>query len=284
MFFYRKVCKNNAKNEENFSCLICIFYHALDRLQKGGVHMDKRMFDKSSNFFKKEGFYVVLFVCLCVVATVAAVTARSNRLAKIDPPVAEQPKDKGTDVAVTTDDNKTNPDNALQVNKETPSGTITVPKDGSAAVSKTVDTKFSKPVSGVLAREYTTDVVYCSTIDTWKTVNGIDIIAAAGTKVVAVLDGKVEKVENDKTELGQYVVINHQNGLKTIYANLDEKLSANIKVGAMVKKDQQIGVVGSTRGSFSEEDYGTHLHFQVMKGNAYENPAKHLTYELAKKK
>ena len=41
--------------------------------------MDKRLFDKSSNFFKKEGFYVILFVCLCIVATIAAVTARNNK-------------------------------------------------------------------------------------------------------------------------------------------------------------------------------------------------------------
>lgn len=39
----------------------------------------KKFLNKTLNFFKREGFYVVLFVCLCVVATVAVLTARNNR-------------------------------------------------------------------------------------------------------------------------------------------------------------------------------------------------------------
>lgn len=245
--------------------------------------MDKRLFDKSSNFFKKEGFYVVLFVCLCIVATVAAVTARNNKLAKNQPPVVVQPKEDLNLAIKNTEDEKTELPNALQVKNSAPSSAITVPKNGtsSTAVSNQVDTKFAKPVDGTLARAYTTDTVYCATIGTYKTNNGIEIKAALGKPVYAVLDGKVEVVDNDGTELGKYIIINHQNGLKTVYANLDEKV--NVKAGDIVKKGQEIGKVGKTRGNYSDENFGDHLHFQVKKGNDYVDPAKYVTYETTKK-
>jgi len=41
--------------------------------------MDKKANKKTLNFFKKEGFYVILFVCLWLVATVAAITAKKNK-------------------------------------------------------------------------------------------------------------------------------------------------------------------------------------------------------------
>lgn len=245
--------------------------------------MDKRLFDKSSNFFKKEGFYVILFVCLCIVATVAAVAARNNKLVKNQPPVVEQPKNNVDLAANNIDDEKTELPNALQVKNAAPSNGITVPKEGtsSTAVSSTVNTTFAKPVEGNLARAYTTDTVYCATIGTYKTNNGIEIKATLGKPVYSVLDGKVEVVDNDGTDLGKYIVINHQNGLKTVYANLDEKV--NVKAGDSVKKGQQIGKVGKTRGSYSDEEFGDHLHFQVKRGNNYEDPAKHVTYEAVKK-
>jgi murein DD-endopeptidase MepM/ murein hydrolase activator NlpD len=240
--------------------------------------MDKRLFDKSSNFFKKEGFYVVLFLCLCVVATVAAVTARNNRV-KNNPPVVQDQQQ--TDVALNAEGGaKTEVPNALEVKKDNdPSKAISVPKDGaSAAVSSTVDTKFAKPVDGLLARGFTTETVLSETIGTYKTNHGIEISAKLGSEVHAVLDGKVEAINNDKTELGEYVIINHQNGLKTVYANLDE--TVKVKVGDTVKKGTVIGTVGKTRESYSEEKFGDHLHFEVMKGKDYIDPAKYVTYSV----
>lgn len=252
----------------------CIFYCALDRLQKGGVRMDKRLFDKSSNFFKKEGFYVILFVCLCIVATVAAITARNGKSVNKPPVVQENTENK---VAANNPDNSQGSEmpNAMQVKKDPE---ISVPKSGSAsaAVTNTADYKFVKPVEGTNATTYNTGLVKCETIGTYKTNNGIEIQAKLNSPVYAVLDGKVEAVKNDGTELGQYVVIDHQNGLKTVYANLKEDVK--LKVGDKVKKSQIIGSVGETRGSYSNEPYGTHLHFEVMKSNEYVDPARYVTY------
>ena len=42
--------------------------------------MDKN--NKVKDFFRREGFYLVLFICLCIVATVAAFTIKNNSTAK----------------------------------------------------------------------------------------------------------------------------------------------------------------------------------------------------------
>lgn len=68
------LCQKNMKFEEINSNKICIFYYPLDKLQIGGVHMDNKSNKSLSNFFKKEGFYLILFICLCIVATVAVIT------------------------------------------------------------------------------------------------------------------------------------------------------------------------------------------------------------------
>lgn len=239
--------------------------------------MDKRLFDKSSNFFKKEGFYVILFVCLCVVATIAAVTARNNKTVT-KPPVVQENTVKKAEVATNKPEaQSTEVPNAIQVKKEN-EAKISVPKDGAAstAVSKTADYTFVKPVEGQYATTFSTGLVKCQTIGTYKTNNGIEIKADVNSKVTSVLDGKVEAVNNDRTELGQYVVINHQNGLKTVYANLKEDVK--VKVGDTVKKGQVIGYVGKTRQSYSNEYYGDHLHFQVINGGKYVDPAKYVKY------
>ena len=75
--------------------------------------MDKKLFNKSSNFLKREGFYVILFVCLCIVATVAAVTSKNNKIVKAPSPTNVAQKD----VSKVNEGPDLMPDNAIQVKK-----------------------------------------------------------------------------------------------------------------------------------------------------------------------
>lgn len=239
--------------------------------------MDKKLFSKSSNFFKKEGFYVILFVCLCVVATVAAVTTRNSKAVKKQPVAQEAQTNKGTDVAKLTDESSTEHPGALQV-KSSGSVGITVQKDGKSAaqqVAKTVDTSFVKPVEGTLARAYSDTPVWWDTTEKWRPNFGMDIKAEAGKPVVAVMDGKVEEV-NNSTQDGVQVIINHQNGLKSVYSNMDQKVA--VTKGQQLKKGAQIGKVGKTTIRAAYEKYGDHLHFAVMKGKDYVDPVKYIKY------
>lgn len=240
--------------------------------------MDKKLFNKSSNFFKKEGFYVVLFICLCIVATVAVVTSRVNKQVK-KPPVTNHAavSDKNKNVAKASENQTTEYQGALQVKKST-SADNTAQKNANTAsqqVSKTMDTKFTKPVDGTLARVYSEDPVWWDSTEKWRPNFGIDIKTDLGKPVFAVMDGKVEAI-NTNSEDGVEVVINHQNGLKTVYSNLDPTLK--VTKGQTVKKGAEIGKVGKTTVRAAYEKYGNHLHFAVMKGKDYVDPAKYIKY------
>lgn len=237
--------------------------------------MDKKLFSKTSNFFKKEGFYVILFVCLCIVATVAAVTSRTvkpnNKPSVVNDQAVEDTKTSG----LIAEEPSVDYPGALQVKK--PNTGITVPNNGAAAVASTVDTKFAKPVEGTLARAYSEDPVWSDTTETFRPNFGIDIKADLGKDVMAALDGKVEEVGDSKEGYGLQVVINHQNGLKTVYSNLDP--NGLVSKGKTVKKGEKIGKVGNTTLRTSYEKYGSHLHFAVLKGKDYVDPAKYIKYD-----
>ena len=90
--------------------------------------------------------------------------------------------------------------------------------------------------------------------------NGIDISGRGGLSVVAAASGKViiSLDSGYNGGYGHYVVIQHPNGMQTLYAHL----SANfVSVGDMVNQGQLIGNIGSTGRST-----GPHLHFEVRGG------------------
>ncbi|MCS4474016.1 hypothetical protein JQ032_07000 [Clostridium botulinum] len=81
--------------------------------------MEKKPSNKKSNFFKKEGFYVVLFLCLCIVAAIAAISVKSNSHVKKEPienKVVENKKEK--DSAKAIEGNSKSYNNALEVKKK----------------------------------------------------------------------------------------------------------------------------------------------------------------------
>lgn len=57
---------------------------------------------------------------------------------------------------------------------------------------------------------------------------------------------------------GNYVAIEHDNGMWTVYAHLS---AAGVSVGQRVKKGQVIGLIGNTGGST-----GNHLHVEYRQG------------------
>lgn len=250
--------------------------------------MDKKISKKTTNFFKREGFYVVLFVCLCIVATIAVVTVKGNKSDMDGPPSVQHEEDlrlseghesKEIDInnALQVKDNNKKSEETIKVEEKNEKVSSTVESKDSAAVSKSVDTKFEKPVEGSLVRQFTEETIFCDTLGTWRTRSGVDIKADLGQKVLAVSDGVVEKVDNDNTEFGRYMVIDHKNGLKTLYSNLEDDVQ--IKEGQKISKGQEIGKVGKTAGNYSEEKYGDHLHFEVLKDNIKVDPEKYVSYK-----
>ncbi len=128
--------------------------------------------------------------------------------------------------------------------------------------------KFIEPIKGEIIREFAPDsLVYSETLKEWVTHNGVDIKADKASVVVAAYDGKVSAIKNDP-RYGLTVIIEHENGYKTIYANL---LTAEYVVeGEEVTAGQTIGTIGNSANFEIADDY--HLHFEIMKDGEYINP------------
>ena len=104
---------------------------------------------------------------------------------------------------------------------------------------------------------------------------GIDIsgASASGSLVVAGAAGTVTTAGWSTGGYGNYVIIDHGNGVETLYAHmLDNSIMVN--VGDKVTKGQAIGRVGNTGYSF-----GAHLHFEVRINGNRLNPAPYLGLE-----
>jgi murein DD-endopeptidase MepM/ murein hydrolase activator NlpD len=93
---------------------------------------------------------------------------------------------------------------------------------------------------------------------------GVDYGAPPGTPVWAVGDGVVRQA-GWNGGCGLSVTLRHRNGLETLYCHLS---SVAVSAGKAVSQKQVIGAVGSTGLST-----GPHLHYAVLRGGAYINPA-----------
>ena len=119
------------------------------------------------------------------------------------------------------------------------------------------------------------DDVYVSTLFKWrwgKQHNGIDTCRWSGTDgadVVAVKDGTIDvALCGYNGGYGNYVVVNHGEGVLTYYAHLS---NSTVSVGQSVQQGQVIGQAGNTGQS-----YGAHLHFGIMINGSWVNPLNYL--------
>jgi len=92
---------------------------------------------------------------------------------------------------------------------------------------------------------------------------GLDIAAPQGTPVRAAMSGRVARVGYDRI-LGNYIILNHHSGFRTVYAHLH---TVRVRPGANVATGERIGDVGSTGLST-----GPHLHFEVHRNGVRVNP------------
>jgi murein DD-endopeptidase MepM/ murein hydrolase activator NlpD len=96
---------------------------------------------------------------------------------------------------------------------------------------------------------------------------GMDIVADAGTPIVAPADGVVSRALR-VSDLGKTLDISHGFGYVSRYAHLSEVL---VRPGQRIHRGEIIGRVGSTGRST-----GPHLHYEVFRDGRRVNPWKYL--------
>ncbi len=226
---------------------------------------------------KLPGFYIAL--CCCVLAIgVAGFVIQGNEdaptevatvveEAEVASPIYDEPEPEPTETAaeievaeaiidpppaevVFEDYTYDNPDfvDAASV--------VTVPDNG----------LFSDPVAEMTVKLglVTDNLMYNEYYKDWRTHNGIDIAAELGCSVCAAADGTVAKIGQDS--YGKTVTIEHNDGFKTVYAQLGE---VNVNTGDKVTVGSVIGTVGESIGENMTEP---HLHYELHKDGKPVNP------------
>lgn len=238
----------------------------------------KKYFD---NLFKNKnklsrGYYVLLFCMVILGGASVAITFKAyNLFAKEDYELyAKDNIDENQTVSTISNSEDTSSkieDNSSIENNTTNAAEAKVITN-SISNKKTQTTvkplSFSKPINGEVQKQYSIDkVIYSKTLELWKTHDGIDIAADIGTNVKSIEKGTIEKVYEDSF-YGTTIVIDHGQGYKSSYSNLDKNIS--LKEKQTVNKGQVIGKVSNTAiGEIKDEP---HLHFTLFKDNNNVDP------------
>ncbi|MCQ2060343.1 MAG: peptidoglycan DD-metalloendopeptidase family protein [Fibrobacter sp.] len=112
-------------------------------------------------------------------------------------------------------------------------------------------------------------------IRTYRMHRGVDLGLCHGEDrtIVAAFAGTVKLIRNQgrRRGYGKYVILDHGNGLTTLYAHL---ASWQVKVGDELQAGDTIGVGGNTGRSF-----GAHLHFEMRYHGLYIDPTTVFNFE-----
>ena len=198
------------------------------------------MSDKKKNILSKlsgKGYYIALGLCAVAIGLSGYLYYRNTNQAE---PSLEEPN--------------------ATVDVMNPNGTdATLDAVAPTEPSKKKPLITGKPVAGEVIMDYSMDCLcYNPTTRDWRTHDGMDFAAEAGTQVKAAADGTVYTISQDDT-MGTTVVIRHENGYVTEYASLSEDVT--VSAGDIVQMGQTIGHVGNT--ALMENAIGDHLHFTV---------------------
>lgn len=93
---------------------------------------------------------------------------------------------------------------------------------------------------------------------------GVDLDGETGDPVLPIMTGKVESIQHSRFAYGNAVIVNHGNGITSLYAHLSK---IEVEPGDEVSLNTEIGQVGSTGRSS-----GDHLHLEIKEEGRPMNP------------
>jgi murein DD-endopeptidase MepM/ murein hydrolase activator NlpD len=171
------------------------------------------------------------------------------------PPPLPEPVDEltaqATDAATPS---PANPNASEQTGATTPEAAAAI----TAATAAASDGRLLLPVQGVQASQLTD--TFTQSRGEGRLHDAIDIMAARGTPVLAVADGRVAKLFDSKAGGLTVYQFDREEKLAYYYAHLDH-YAAGLAEGRQLKRGDVLGYVGST-GNASPD--GPHLHFAVF--------------------
>jgi murein DD-endopeptidase MepM/ murein hydrolase activator NlpD len=97
---------------------------------------------------------------------------------------------------------------------------------------------------------------------------GLDIAGRQGQPVLAALAGRVVRIDPALGGYGKTVVIDHGDGLRTLYAHNSSLL---VQEGQWVERAQPVALVGRSGNATTD-----HCHFEVQRWGTAIDPLPHL--------
>lgn len=215
----------------------------------------RRAYARYDRLMEKQGFTIVLVVCVLVIALSALYTFHFREVWDADTGL---PEEESVTAGGTQDAQLLSEAQAL----------IESQSAVQIAVPTQAPFRFAQPVSGFLQRDFSMkEPQYYPAANYWRLHPGIDLETEYGAIVSACSDGQVVSVWQDN-ELGLCIRLRHSHGYESVYAGLSD--ASYVKAGDPVRQGQTIGHAGN--GVLAESDALPHLHFEVWKGTTSIDP------------
>lgn len=236
-------------------------------------------FEKLTQFVSGKGFYLVVLVCVAAIGVSGYFLMRSIVSGGEEPATAVAGNTQMPDVrpsAGVTASAKPSPTPVITAAPSpSPSAAPSEQPEASPEVQasqKPAALVFTWPVNGAVIASFSVEtLLYDETMLDWRTHEGIDLSAAVGTRVLATAAGTVSEIYEDEL-MGVTLVIDHGEGLESVYSNLSSDLS--VEVGESVFTGDIIGEVGDTAAAESGRE--PHLHLAMYQDGAPVNPEEYL--------
>lgn len=216
---------------------------------------------KKIKLLEKDGFYLALFVCVCLVA-IGGIWFTKN---SVDELASKNGfLEDGKEVSKVNEE-----DEIHLIEKEDDSvPTSTQSKENLEMAKEKESNNKLEYLGEKVIRDYSeTEPSYSNTLDVWEIHKGLDISAKKGSKIKTIIDGKVTDIYKDDNH-GVSVKVEGKDKLIVIYSNLEEKVS--VKKGQEVKEGDIIGKVGNSTTVESLD--GPHVHLTATKNGKAINP------------
>ncbi len=250
------------------------------------------MKDKIKKIMEKDGFYITLFVCVCVVAT-TAVWASKNNIEKakeekiieeelivdtreIEEQLEMEPTLASGEFEEEKKENEKQTEPEKPVEEKEPEPEVKepeAPQNEEKTPSTEIEGMITPVENGTLGLEFTEEnLIYSTTLEEWTSHEGVDFYAKEGTTIVASGSGVVREIYEDDL-WGTVIILDHGNEILTKYASLQTNKMVN--EGQKVAKGDPISKVGKTAAI--EQKDKPHLHFEVIKDGVPVNPKQYIT-------
>lgn len=231
--------------------------------------------------FQKPSVYIGLGIFLAgVVAAGMATNYLLSKTGEIAKNIAEPP-------STVTEDEYNKEDKALKEEKpiqaavpasagaKAEDGTDKTEQAGEEAEKEKEETfALAAPLNGKIMVPFSGDsLIFSETMQDFRKHGGVDIKSAILEKVRSAEAGVIKEIKTDRS-LGITIVIDHENGFESVYANLST--AEMVRAGDRVEKGVIISGVGDTASTETGEE--AHLHFELLKDGKAVNPEDYIAF------